>query len=743
MSLGRRARLLRVALVLGNLSPITVLAAQAPKLPPVQCSLDVMNGRLVPGGFLELISWAADPASGAPVANMDVWLDGSVRGDVLLSGYRPDVARYYARSDYLWSGWTATVSLRDVAPGMHSVDVLAGSRSGEWVSCGSRVFEVRSFRGPVAEPWERIGAVLLARVIAFLLWLTFVGWGAVRLWGSGPTLLQSALLGLALLAVALEAGAALRVRPLAAALALTALSAILLAISLRVRRARLRRPKTGTVLTLGAATLFAVVAGYPLTQHGEGAVLGQITDAAWECSVADSIARFGWRVPSDVQGHLATVPSVWRQAHFRAGAPYPLAFLAQAFGVRAHEVHSVLVLAGGILVICASGALAMRILPGSTWGQLLAVAMAASSSILIAGLYTQHAGILLATVLFLAFLFFLFLLVRSPRAVSIGPVALTLAAAWTVYPETTPLWILASVLGLSLAGSWNRARRAALRILLAALLACALNPFALARSIRFGLETRQSPALATVASRTVFGDVHYFPSLRVIAGLEPYRLDAPAPGGMLMWHLRVVGVPLMLWMLGAGFLAATRRERRILLLLLAPVALWLLANRLLEFPYGYSKGLLHVAPLWSLCFALLAVRAATSRHPPIRFNWMKAASILAVALIATLSAWSARHVVRRAVRAVPGYDPAFRILPDLARSVGRSARIVVSEPFVPRREWVSYFLGEYRVFYSPEEVLATDHADHAYRLIDRSSELTQIPVARAVASSDLFALVPF
>lgn len=743
MSAGRGARLLRVALFLGCLSPITLLAAQAPKPPPVLCAIDVMNGRLVPGGFLELISWAADPASGAPVANMDVWMDGSVRGDVLLSGYRPDVARHYGRSDYLWSGWTATISLRDVPPGTHTVELLAGSRSGEWVSCGSRVFAVRPFRGPASEPWETIGAVLLSRVLAFLLWLTFVGWGAARLWGSGPTLLQSPLLGLALLAVALEAGAALRVRPLAAALALTVLSAILLAISLRVRRARLRRPKMGTVLTLGAATLFAVVAGYPLTQHGEGAVLGQITDAVWECSVADSIARFGWTVPADVQGHLATVPSVWRRAHFRAGVPYPLALLAQAFGVRSHEVHSVLVLAGGILVICASGALATRILPGSTWGQLMAVAMISSSSILISGLYSQHAGVLLATVLFLAFLFYLVLLVRSPRAVSIGPVALTLAAAWTLYPETTPLWILASVLVLSIAVSWRRARRAALRILLAALLASALNPFALARSIRFGLEARRSPALATAASRTVFGDVHYFPSVRVIAGLEPYRLDAPAPTGMLVWQLRFAAVPLLLWTLGAGLLAATRRERRVLLLLLVPVALWLLANRLLEFPYGYSKGLLHVAPLWSLCFALLAVRSAKPRHPPIGFDWRKAASILAVALVATLSAWSARHVVRRAVRAVPGYDPAFRILPDLVRSVGRDALIVVSEPFVPRREWVAYFLGENRVFFSPEEVLATDHAERAYRLIDRSSELTQIPVSRAVASSDLFALVPF
>ena len=119
---------LRLSLVVCIGFGTLVAPGVAQELAPLECSLDFTAGRFVPGGFGFLLGWAADRSLGAPVAKMEVLLDGSVHGDVELSGHRPDVEKALSRPDYRWSGWVATVSLEDVDPGLHRIEVLEAGR---------------------------------------------------------------------------------------------------------------------------------------------------------------------------------------------------------------------------------------------------------------------------------------------------------------------------------------------------------------------------------------------------------------------------------------------------------------------------------------------------------------------------------------------------------------------------------------------------------------------------------------
>jgi hypothetical protein len=736
---GRRGRPHLLPLfVLAGFATLTGPASAEKSQPPILCPLDFLSGQFVPGGSLTLISWAADPVRGAPVARMEVWLDRSIRGDVRLAGYRPDVASAFGRADYFLSGWIATVSLRDVEPGSHRVEVFAYRGLGDGVSCGLRDFTVRPFPRPLEPPPWRIGLTLLARVAAFVGWLAFVGWGPLRLAGGGRVVRIAPAVGLSLLAVATEAGAVAGLRPLGPALVLTALSGILLAISTRSHPIRVRRPHRYGAAVAAIVLIFAVVGSIPLIRHGPGSVLGSINDAAWECSVADSIARYGWTVPTDVHGLLAAVPAVWRAADFRAGVPYPLALLAQVFRVRAHEVHSVLTIAVGILVLCAVATLAGYLFRRLGWLRVLAVGLVAVNSILFAQLYYQHTGILIATLLYLSFVYCLIALVVGHPLASILPAGLLLAGAWTLYPETMVLWSVTAAVVVVLSGSFPAGKRKVVRLALALVLAAAVNPIGLARTVRETNALRHASALATAERRTAFGDTHYFPSPLVIAGIRPYRIDWRAPSGPLERPVGWLTAGLLLSTGLIGLSRANAREWRLLLVLLVPVSLWLLMNRMWKFPYGYSKGLPHVVPLASLALVILVARKAAPRSG----RWARPLVIATLSLLAAVSISGSVDVVGQAFRGIPGYDSAFRSLPELVKGIDRSAVIVVSEPLDFRREWMAYFLGEYRVVRTREEATSPTPAPGGaiYELFDRRSE-QPVPRSNVVRSNPFFALV--
>jgi hypothetical protein len=161
-------------------------------------------------------------------------------------------------------------------------------------------------------------------------------------------------------------------------------------------------------------------------------------------------------------------------------------------------------------------------------------------------------------------------------------------------------------------------------------------------------------------------------------------------------------------------------------------------NRLWEFPYGYSKGLPHIVPLWSVALAVLAARASSRRSG----GWQRVLPAVAVSLVVVVSILGSIDVVGRALRTVPGYDPAFRTLPALANGLDQNAVIVVPEPLDFRREWIAYFLGEYRVVRTREELGSppTNLEQAIYDLIDRRSD-QPIPGSSLVRSNAFFALV--
>ncbi|HEV8230932.1 MAG TPA: hypothetical protein VGQ75_01175 [Thermoanaerobaculia bacterium] len=706
-------------------------AAQSSSAPePGECAINRIDGVFAVGGFVEMTGFAFDSADGAPVEKIQFTLDRSILGEATLSGLRPDVLAHFARPDYLWSGWSAKVSLEGARPGVHSVEAVAITKSEKLIPCGSRRVDVSAAPPGPEKPAWRIASTILIETGLLLLWLAFVGLAPSLLFGG--SLLRAPFFGLALFAIAAEFGSLFRARPFTSALVLTAVSVTGLALSGRVRRV-FRRPASSSLALLGVAVLFAVVGVVPFSVHGEGAVLGDIDDAIRESAVADSIRMYRWNPPPEVVGYLAAMPGETRRLHMRPGGPYLLAALAQASDERAHAVHASVMLGSGVLVILGAGLLASRVLrrwPGRAW---IPAGLVAVNSTILTVLAGQHLGSLLFAALLLPFLHDLRVMMHSPRRARAVPAALLFAAAWTYYPEGIATWIIAAALALLLAG-FSRWKRTATRLLSVVVLSVALNPVGLVRGLRSLAAISRSTYLTSSYLRETAGDTHYFPSLNVVTGIEAYREDGPAPLG----HVRSLLVPattgLILLVSVIGWTALSRQEKKTVVLLLLPIALALFANRRLNFPYGFAKYLPVAVPLWGVVFTLLALRAAESAK-------VRASRILApVALIsvAVLSLPPARHVLNRAIRSIPAYDPAFRVLPALAATVERRTVIQVDEPIRPRLEWTRYFLGENRVNATPP---GPSGGDRFFRLVDLRRLGGRAPKG-ALSSTREFALVP-
>lgn len=730
----RLARRLSFLLVLFIL-PAPVARSKDNSFP---CTVDRIDGAFVTGGYVVFTGWAADPSQGAPVRKIEVFLDGRVPGESQLGGSRPDVLAHFKRPDYLWAGWSGTLSLKGVSAGTHFVEAIAVSSGGTRVACGGQEIQVKDSPRPPERPAFWVAGQILLRAAALLVWLVIVGLAPALIFRTTPVLLSSPLIGLALFAIVAETGSALHVRPLYSAAVLTFLSGAAGVILYRRRRPRTMRWTPTTVGTLAFAAAFALIGVIPLASHGEGAVLGDIDDGIRECAVADSILQHGWRLPADLYSYQNIVRWEMDAGHARRGGIHLLAALAQAFGARAHEIHSVAMLAAGFLVVVGSGLLAVRVLrpfPKTRW---IAPGLVALNSILVATLYGQHLGSLLGAALLLLFLTEGLRVVRARRPDVFVAAALPIAAGWSLYPEAMPLWALAAVFLMMIPATFRRRKRAAARFVLALVVSAALNPVGLSLVARSSARRTREPVLSTPYSRSNLGDTHYFPSPAVIAGITPYRLDAPAPIGRLRSVLiPVAGVLIVLVsLLGWSRLAAV--EKRLTLSLVGPIVLGLYANRQLEFPYGYAKFLVLAAPLWAITFVLLAFGAGGG--VALGTTWRRAAAVVTLSLVAILSLASVRHVVNGARRWIPSWDPAFRSLPALARVAGPDAVMRIEEYPGARRRWMLYFLSEHEVDLSAEG----DRSRRVpyFQIVDRRRLPDNLLPAGAIASSRDFCIVP-
>lgn len=704
------------------------------------CAINREDGTFTTGGFVALTGFAVDSAQGAPVRKIEITLDGKLNGEASLMGLRPDVLKSFARADYLWSGWSGTISLREVRAGKHTLQAVAVLRSGKRIDCGARGLDVLTGPAvPEQPPWQLATKILL-RTTIFLVWLVLVGWAPATLLGSRPATLSAPFLGLALFAVFTEGGSLLRVQPFASATCLTLLSTLALLVLLRIGRVRWRRPPQLLFPTLLCMALFMIVGVGPLASHGEGAVLGDIDDAVRECSVADSLTSYGWNIPADIRGYFAAIPAAMQAANVRPGGSYILSALSRAFGLRAHDVFSVAMLSIGCLLIWGTSLLAHRVfshLPGRAW---VSPALVTLNSTLFATVFGQHLGTLLGAVLFLPFLYYSLILVRSSRLNGFVPLALTAAAGFTLYPEVIASWIVAALLSLTVVTSFRMRTRAITRLSLAAMLAIILNPIGFSRATKYLLDTvPRSEYMASPYQRLIAGDTHYYAPLTVIAGIEAYREDAPAPVGSIRSSLIPLTTGLSLLVAVLGWIRLTVREKCLLGMVLVPVALTLYVNWLLGFPYGFSKFLLAGVPVWSVSFVLLSFSALKKASGHSDGQGPGKIVLITFALIAVLQPPALRHVIGRASHAVPSYDQAFRRLPDLASAVGPDAIIHVNQPLNARREWMRYFLGGNAVR-TDQETMPLDGARH-FLLIDRRDH--RPTAAHAVATQGNFILVPF
>ena len=82
------------------------------------------------GGKITVNGWAADVQEGSPVKKVEVFLNGKVVAEALLAKERPDVGKTFNRPDWLRSGWEATISLNDIAPGKYLVTAAAYDSGG-------------------------------------------------------------------------------------------------------------------------------------------------------------------------------------------------------------------------------------------------------------------------------------------------------------------------------------------------------------------------------------------------------------------------------------------------------------------------------------------------------------------------------------------------------------------------------------------------------------------------------------
>jgi hypothetical protein len=457
--------------------------------------------------------------------------------------------------------------------------------------------------------------------------------------------------------------------------------------------------------------------------------------------VADSIARFGWSMPRGLRGYPSILRPEMENTRGRRGGIHVLAALAQAFGARAHEAYSIASLAAGCLIVVGSGLLAFHVLRGFPENRWIAPALVALNSTLFATLYSQHLGNLFAAGLILLFLTQAFRLVRSSRPEIIIAAALPIAAGWSLYPEVMPIWAVSAIPVVMAASGFRRRKRAARRFVLAFLSAAALNPVGSILVAQSWSKLIREPTLSSPYGRLTVGDTHYFPSLAVIAGILPSRLDAPAPIGLVRSVLVPVAAALVVFVSFLGWVRLARGQRWLTVALVGPVALALYANHRLAFPYGYAKFLVLAVPLWAVSFVLLASRvAAPAASQAPGKAWHRTAAVLSLALVAILSAASTRQVVAYARRWVPSYDPAWRSLPALARAVGRDAVFRIDEPSKARQIWLLYFLSDNAVDLTPNGGVNYPGARYV-RLVDRRRPAEPTGVTPAV-SSRYFSVVP-
>lgn len=96
------------------------------------------------GATLNASGWAADQHYGAPVAQVQILIDGTFIGNATLNGSRPDVAAFYNNQNYTNSGWNYSGIFPTLGSGPHVLSVVAYNQANVQTTLGTRNITVVS-----------------------------------------------------------------------------------------------------------------------------------------------------------------------------------------------------------------------------------------------------------------------------------------------------------------------------------------------------------------------------------------------------------------------------------------------------------------------------------------------------------------------------------------------------------------------------------------------------------------------
>ena len=122
-----------VSTVLRGAKTITVApAANTAPFGWIDGAVNASNGSttIPQNGTLAASGWAADQQDGAPVARVQILVDGAAVGNAILGISRPDVASAYGDTRYTNSGWKFSFNIGNLALGTHTITAVGIDSAG-------------------------------------------------------------------------------------------------------------------------------------------------------------------------------------------------------------------------------------------------------------------------------------------------------------------------------------------------------------------------------------------------------------------------------------------------------------------------------------------------------------------------------------------------------------------------------------------------------------------------------------
>jgi sugar lactone lactonase YvrE len=123
---------------------VVATAASGPPFGNIGEAVDSVTGTTTvsQSHSLKVVGWVADPADGAPLANVKVYVDGVSIGTPTLGIARPDVAAKYGNA-YLNSGYRMVYPASSLTVGTHKVTVVAVDAGGRSTTFGPLAITVQ------------------------------------------------------------------------------------------------------------------------------------------------------------------------------------------------------------------------------------------------------------------------------------------------------------------------------------------------------------------------------------------------------------------------------------------------------------------------------------------------------------------------------------------------------------------------------------------------------------------------